>query len=130
MLTPTSTGHQQVRNAPNLDRNFPLQRQSEPSPDPAPRVTAIPEHLTTLELVEPEKFIYDDAVFNTADAAAILGVTADRMVKWRYRKQGPAYLRYEGNGHVHYELSELIRFKAANRVRPSRQPRIGRRSSQ
>jgi hypothetical protein len=129
MLTTTSTGHQQVRNAPSLNRNFPLQRQSEPSPDPAPRITAIPAQFTSLEPVEPEKFINDDPVFNTADAAAILGVNADRMVKWRYRKQGPAYLRYEGNGHVRYELSELIRFKAAHRVRPSRQPRIGRGAS-
>ncbi len=129
MLISSSTGHQQVRNAPSLNRNFPLQRQSEPSPDPAPTVTAIPAQFTSLELVEPEKFINDDPVFNTADAAAILSVTADRMVKWRYREQGPAYLRYEANGHVRYELSELIRFKAAHRVRPARQPRIGRRSS-
>jgi hypothetical protein len=83
----------------------------------------------SLEPAAPEKFFNDDPVFNTTDAAVILGVTADRMVKWRYRKQGPAYLRYEVNGHVRYELSELIRFKAAHRVRPARQARIGRRSS-
>lgn len=108
----------------------PSPQSSQAAPTPAtlaPNVTAIPARLRELEPAEPLLLLIDDPVFNTPDAALILGVTADRLIKWRQRRQGPAYLQYENNGPVRYELSALIEFKAAYRVRPSRQPHPGRR---
>jgi len=63
----------------------------------------------------------------TRDAAAFLGVPADRLMKWRQRGQGPDYLVYE-DGAIRYEFSALIVYKASRRVRPTRQPRPRRRS--
>lgn len=94
---------------------------------PSPKITQIPLRLRELEPREPPLVVVDDPVFRTVDAAVILDVTPDRLEKWRQRGQGPRYLQYEEDGPVRYELSELIAFKAAHRVRPSRQPRAGRR---
>lgn len=94
---------------------------------PTPKAPEIPERLMQLEPDEPPVFINPDPVFNTSDAATILGVEPSRLEKWRQRSQGPDYLQYEKCGYVRYELSALIAFKAAHRIRPSRQPRVGRR---
>jgi hypothetical protein len=108
----------------------PAQPQSTlPAPSPTtsvPNVTKIPLQLKRLEPAEPEVFINDDPVFDTNRAASILGASPTRLIKWRQRKQGPDYLQYADNGSVRYELSALIAFKAAHRVRPSRQPKTGR----
>jgi hypothetical protein len=93
-----------------------------------PKVTEIPNRLKRLEPAEPDEILFEDPVFDTPNAAVILGVTVDRLIKWRERRQGPDYLRYEQNGPVRYEYSSLLAFKAAHRVRPSRQPNPGRRS--
>lgn len=93
------------------------------------QVAEIPSRIRELEPAAPPLVAIDDPVFNTPDAAQILGVTADRLIKWRQRRQGPEYLQYEHRGPVRYELSALIAFKAAHRVRPSRQPHPGRRGS-
>jgi hypothetical protein len=101
-----------------------------PAPNPTtsvPNVAKIPLQLKRLESVEPEAFINDDPVFDTGGAAAILGTSPTRLIKWRQREQGPDYLQYADNGAVRYELSALIAFKAGHRVRPSRQPKAGRR---
>ncbi|MGA8041178.1 MAG: helix-turn-helix domain-containing protein [Terracidiphilus sp.] len=97
------------------------------STPPSKKIAEIPARLRELEPAEPLLVPIDDPVFNTPDAAEILGVNADRLMKWRKRGQGPAYLQYEQNGPVRYELSALIEFKAAHRVRPVRQPHPGRR---
>jgi hypothetical protein len=94
---------------------------------PSPKVAEIPLRLRELEPQEPPRVTADDPVFNTRDAAQILGLSTDRLMKWRQRGQGPGFLQYESDGPVRYELSSLIQFKAAHRVRPSRQPHPGRR---
>jgi hypothetical protein len=133
MSTTTAPRLQQELKTRSANTTNPAQPQSTspaPSPTtPVPNTTQIPLQLKSLEPAEPEVFINDDPVFETIDAAAILGVTADRLVKWRQREQGPDYLQYAQNGHVRYELSSLIAFKAAHRVRPSRQPKAGKRCS-
>jgi len=92
----------------------------------APEVTEIPFRLKSLEPAIPAQVANDDPVFMTSDAASILGITADRLYKWRQRDQGPDYLHYPGD-YIRYELSALIEFKSTHRVRPSRQPHPGRR---
>lgn len=94
----------------------------------AARVNRIPYRLSRQELENPTEFVNDDPVVNTRDAATLLGLTVDRLEKWRPRGQGPDYLRYD-DGQIRYELSALVQFKAAHRVRPSSQPRLGRSSS-
>ena len=91
------------------------------------KIAEIPSRMRELEPEAPPLVAIDDPVFTTADAARILGITAQRLMKWRQRDQGPDYLQYEKGGPVRYELSALIEFKAAHRVRPSRQPHPGRR---
>ena len=110
--------------------NLPKPQPAQPAPDAGattPNVTEIPLRLRELEPAEPPLVVVDDPVFNTRDAAQILGLKADRLMKWRQRGQGPDYLQYEQSGDIRYELSALIAFKAAHRVRPSRQPHPGRR---
>lgn len=95
-----------------------------------PEVTPVSERLRTLEPADPPLITILDPVFNTADAATILGVTPDRLEKWRQRAKGPNYLQYERYGHVRYELNALNAFKASHRIRPSRERRGGRRREQ
>jgi hypothetical protein len=126
MSTTTAPRLLQDQKTRSANATNPAQLHSTP---PAPNVTQIPLQLKRLEPAEAEAFIDDDPVFDTIDAAAILGLTAARLIKWRQRKQGPDYLQYAQNGYVRYELSALIAFKAAHRVRASRQPRAGKRCS-
>jgi len=81
--------------------------------------------LRQLAAVEPVELVIDDPVFNTEDAAKILGMKGHRLEKWRQRGMGPEYLQYDQDG-IRYELSSLVAFKASRRVRPSRQPHPGR----
>lgn len=118
----------QARAASRLNADKP--HTSKPVPGvnaPTPKPPEIPERPMQLEPDEPPVFINPDPVFNTPDAATILGVEPSRLEKWRQRGQGPDYLQYEKHGSVRYELSALIAFKAAHRIRASRQPRGGRR---
>jgi hypothetical protein len=94
---------------------------------PVPIVTEIPQRLRCLEPTDPVKVANVDPVFDTVDAAAILGVKPDRLTKWRQRDKGPDYLQYDEYGPVRYELSALNAFKAYHRIRPSRQRNRGRR---
>ena len=94
------------------------------------KVTQIPERLRSLEPTDPPLIPIEDPVLNTGDAATILGVTPDRLEKWRQRGLGPDYLQYEDHGYVRYELSALNEFKARHRIRPSRGPRRERRRQQ
>ena len=91
------------------------------------KVAEIPSRMRELEPERPPLIAVDDPAFTTTDAAQILGITAERLMKWRQRDQGPDYVQYENGGPVRYELSALVEFKAAHRVRPSRQPHPGRR---
>jgi len=97
---------------------------------PTSRVTQVPERLRSLEPADPPVITIENPVFITSDAAQILGLTADRLEKWRQRGKGPDYLRYEEYGYVRYELSALEDFKARHRIRPSREPRRDRRVDQ
>ena len=96
-----------------------------PSP-PSLQIAEIPYRLKRLEPTEPAKVINEDPVLDTLDAAAYLGLLPSRLEKWRQRDEGPIYLRYEDDS-VRYELSELVVFRTAHRVRPTRQPHPGRR---
>lgn len=95
-----------------------------PNP-PSLLIAEIPYRLKRLEPVDPAKIINEDPVLDTLDAAAYLGVLPSRLQKWRKRDEGPTYLNYEG-GYIRYELSELVVFRAAHRVRPSRQAHVKR----
>ncbi len=113
-----------------------LNNSSNPQPNQPPsaatipqskKIAEIPSRMRELEPEAPPLVAVDDPVFTTTDAAQILGIAAERLMKWRQRDQGPDYVQYENDGPVRYELSALIEFKAAHRVRPSRQPHPGRR---
>jgi hypothetical protein len=107
-----------------------------PKPRPTPpveepivvssRVAEIPSRLRRLEPAKPIEVAYVDPVFDTHDAAIILGVLQSRLEKWRQRDQGPDYLWYDDD-YPRYELSSLIEFKASHRIRPSRQAHPGKR---
>ena len=100
-----------------------VEHPSKSSAAPAPTIEDIRSRLAKLGPAEPIEFYIDDPVFNTEDAARILGVKKSRMEKWRQRGQGPQYLRYDSDGFF-YDLSSLVAFKAERRVRPPR--RTGR----
>lgn len=114
----------------NSPTNQPTPSAAQPTRIPASlptKTVKVPCLLKRLDPAEQLKYFNDDPVFKTPDAGAILGVTPDRLEKWRRRGQGPEYLRYDG-GDIFYELSALIAYKAAHRIHPSRQPKPGRRS--
>jgi len=128
MPIPPSSHSAKILTSKNRSRTNPFKPQ--PAADAGastPKIPNIPERLRRLEPATPIEVRNDDPVFDTQDAAQILGLKEDRLIKWRARGQGPEFLRYEESGHVRYELSALIAFKAASRVRPSRQPNPGRR---
>ena len=134
MKIPLSSQLARIQQASTANRSNPAKPQpTQPSTAtdaPTPKqVAEISSRIRELEPAVPPLIAADDPVFNTPDAAQILGVRADRLIKWRQRRQGPEYLQYEHRGPVRYELSALIAFKAAHRVRPSRQPHPGRRGS-
>lgn len=85
--SPNSSNRQSVKPAP-------LQSTSGGS-NTAPNLSELPYRYQRTELFDPEEFIKDDPAFDTRHAAAILGVAADRLMKWRQRGQGPDYLAYE-----------------------------------
>jgi hypothetical protein len=131
MSIPTTPRVQQeltARNAntANPPKPYPTQPTSGATA-PAPTVTEIRQRLRCLEPTDPVKVANVDPVFDSIDAATILGVKLERLVKWRQRDKGPDYLRYDQYGPVRYELSALNAFKSSNRIRPSRQRNRGRR---
>jgi hypothetical protein len=73
---------------------------------------------TYLQLEPRPLSAYDDnPVLDETGAAFIVGVTADCLKKWRYRKQGPDYIQYGRNGVVRYELKALLEFRDRHRVK-------------
>jgi hypothetical protein len=84
----------------------------------APLRFEAPKRLVRLEPQQPLTVIDSNPVFGTEDAARILGASEDRLKKWRQRDQGPDYIQYETGGAVRYELSALMAFRAAHRVKP------------
>jgi hypothetical protein len=50
-----------------------------------------------------------DPMLTTWQATEVLGVSHDRMKKWRHRGQGPQFVRYP-DGAVRYRLSALMKF--------------------
>jgi len=114
-----------VANTDNPTKPQPNQPVTEPVA-PTTRVAEIPNRLRRLEPAEPIEVAEDDPVFDTLDAAIVLGIRPSRLEKWRQRDQGPDYLWYDDD-YPRYELSSLIQFKAAHRIRPSRQAHPGKR---
>ena len=121
----------QIQTAVNANRSASSQSQQQP-PRPntdstalPPKVTQIPKRLRSLEPAEPPLIAIEDPVFNTPDAATILGLKSDRLEKWRQRGMGPDFLRYP-DGYIRYEHSALNEFKARHRIRPSRRRREDR----
>jgi len=116
---------------PERQRTSPANLPKTAGPSPSSSDTRIPDQsdvrsrLRRLAPAEPYEVEIDDPVFNTEDAARILGVRPSRLEKWRQRGVGPEYLQYDKDG-IRYELSSLVAFKASRRVRPSRQPHPGR----
>ncbi len=50
-----------------------------------------------------------DPMLDTWQATEVLGVSHDRMKKWRHRGQGPQFVRYP-DGAIRYRLSALMKF--------------------
>jgi hypothetical protein len=75
-----------------------------------------------LEPAQPLIAINDNPVFDVYAAARILGFSAERLKKWRQRNQGPDYIQYVPNGEVRYELSALMAYRAAHRVKVGSKP--------
>lgn len=50
-----------------------------------------------------------DPMLTTWQATEVLGVSDDRMKKWRHRGQGPQFVRYP-DGAIRYRLSALMKF--------------------
>ena len=73
----------------------------------------------TYLIMEPKPLsAYDDnPVLGVNGAAEVLGVSAECMKKWRQRDQGPDYIQYGPDGPVRYELSTLMAFRGAHRVK-------------
>jgi hypothetical protein len=88
---------------------------SRPAALAAPRRTHIPR--VFLDLAPRPILAYDDnPVFNEASAATFLGISAERIKKWRQRNQGPDYLQYGQGGPVRYELKALTAFRVAHKI--------------
>jgi hypothetical protein len=102
---------------------FAAQTNSLPQAEPgAPKRTAIPERYMLLEPKQPLSVIDDAPVFDAVAAARILGVSVERMKKWRQRNQGPDYIQYGKDGTVRYELTALMAYRAAHRVQNGSKP--------
>lgn len=75
-----------------------------------------------LEPAQPLIAINDNPVFDANAAAAILGLSAEQLKKWRQRNQGPDYIQYVPKGEVRYELSALMAYRVAHRVKVGAKP--------
>jgi hypothetical protein len=82
----------------------------------------IPERFMCLEPPLPPLAINDNPVFNVNAAGRILGVSAERLDKWRQRNQGPDFIQYGKNGSVRYPLSALMAYRAAHTVKVGSKP--------
>jgi hypothetical protein len=58
-----------------------------------------------------------DPMFDTWQAAEVLGVSHDRVKKWRYYGQGPQFVRYPDGG-IRYRLSAIKKFLDDHAVDP------------
>jgi hypothetical protein len=57
----------------------------------------------------------DDTPINTREAARLLGVKESLLVRWRYERKGPPYLKL-GYSTVRYLPSELLKFLVQCRI--------------
>lgn len=96
---------------PEVDSKAPL-----PDGVSIPRCTQIPAVYLTVER-PPISTFDDNPILNECGAAALLGLSPERLKKWRQRDQGPDYLQYGPAGAVRYELDTLMAFRAAHRVK-------------
>lgn len=87
-----------------------------PSGVSIPRRTQIPAIYLTVERL-PISTYDDNPILDGHGAAALLGLSRERLKKWRQRDQGPDYLQYGPAGAVRYELDALMAFRAAHRVK-------------
>lgn len=92
-----------------------------PSPNPQKPAQArrfiVPAFYTQLEPRRPLSAYNDDPLFDTADAAKLLGISEELLKKWRMRRQGPDYVQYGKSGPVRYFLSDLKAYRVAHKVR-------------
>jgi predicted DNA-binding transcriptional regulator AlpA len=58
-----------------------------------------------------------DRLFNSEEAAEYLGVSDRVLSDWRYRRQGPAYVKL-GHRTVRYRPADLEAFATRSRVVP------------
>jgi hypothetical protein len=56
-------------------------------------------------------------VTNTAGAALILGVSQSVLIRWRWERKGPTYIRLAQNL-IRYRVSDLVEFLDRHKVRP------------
>jgi hypothetical protein len=71
-----------------------------------------------LEVERPPVSTYDDnPIFNERGAGTYLGLSCEKLKKWRQRDQGPDYIQFGKAGPVRYELNALVAFRAAHRVK-------------
>jgi hypothetical protein len=80
------------------------------------RQIQIPITYLTMES-KPLSAFDDNPVLGVNGAAEVVGVSAECMRKWRQRDQGPDYIQYGLDGPVRYELSTLMAFRLAHRVK-------------
>ena len=113
------------RIADNATRTRSDSTRSDAATPDCPDFTEVRSELKLLEPLDPNQIVREDPSFRTWAAAEFLGMSAYCLEKWRQRDQGPDFLQYPDSS-VRYPLSSLIRFRAAHRVVPSRQPRTQR----
>ncbi len=90
---------------------------AQPDQASAPQRGVVPGIYLTLEKL-PLSVFDDNPVFNEFGAAKLVGVSAEVLKKWRQRNMGPDYIQYGAAGPVRYELSALMAFRAAHKVKP------------
>ena len=103
--------------AAQLSVNLQLQRPTSPPSEFAPgsrtrRSNAYPDS-RTLHVAEPKQplSVIDDAPPLTRSPLPVLGVSVERMKKWRQLDQGPVYIQYGKDGTVRYELTALMAYR-------------------
>jgi hypothetical protein len=119
MIPPTTVGgkpsYQLI--SPKSARSAEVPKPAQPVQEGAVQRRELPGKYLTLEL-QPISAFNDNPVFNEFGAAQIVGVSAEVLKKWRQRDMGPDYIQYGSAGPVRYELSALMAFRVAHKVKP------------
>lgn len=57
-------------------------------------------------------------IFDTPEAADFLGMAEATLSQWRYKRKGPAYIKYSGRKSIRYKREDLEEFMNQARVVP------------